>query len=71
MLNMDCTNLKRPPVARMRFFSVYRQKISHVTELSRDAQKFVHPSSENGTCPAAEVHNQRTVSSAEVQQTTA
>lgn len=52
----------------MSLLDIHRQKVSNVTEFSRDAEELVHPGSENGTRPATEVDNQWSVSSAKLQE---
>lgn len=58
--------LKCPSVAGMSLLNVHRQKISHVTKLSHNAEIFSHSCSKNWTGPAAKVDHQWTVSPAKV-----
>lgn len=59
-------HLKCPSIAGMSLLNVHRQKISHVTKLSHNAEVFSHSCSKNWTGPAAKVDHQWTVSLAKV-----
>ena len=58
--------LECPCITWMSFLNVHRQKISHVTKLSHNAEIFSHSCSKNWTGPAAKVDHQWTVSLAKV-----
>lgn len=71
LYSLDCfflplSYLECPCVTWMSFLNVHRQKISHVTKLSHNAEVFSHSCSKNWTGPAAKVDHQWTVSLAKV-----